>query len=489
MSKEASSFLDQQHQIWINGGWVTSTSQRSIDVFNPATGEAISAISDADPKDLDRCVTAARNAFEDPSWRDMKPSERARIIHKIADLMEQNLEELAYLETIDNGKPLSMSRAVDVPAAAGALRYYAGWADKINGTTVNVSMPGDYHTYTLKEPVGVVGLIVPWNFPLIMAVAKLGPALAAGCTCILKPAEDTSLSALRLAELTAEAGLPDGVLNVITGHGHNVGAAIAAHPGIDKVSFTGSIATGKAIVNASSGNLKKVTLELGGKAPNIILADADLQKAIAGSAMGIFFNSGQVCTAASRLYVHETVYDEVLAGITAIAKSLKIGPGLDPETALGPLVSDRQLQRVMRYIETAREEGAEIVTGGERCGDTGYFVEPTIITNTNNAMTVVREEIFGPVLVVQSFSDMDEVEALANDSDFGLSAVIWTQHLAAAHRLAKRIRAGNVSINVASSADWDLPMGGFKQSGWGRENGEEGLLNYLQTKAVVAALD
>lgn len=489
MSQAAKDFLSKKHQLWINGKWADANSKQFIDVINPANGKVISSISDANQTDLDTAVKTARTAFEGPDWGEMKPTQRMRIIHKFGDLLEQNLEELAYLEMMDNGKPLSLTTSVDIPASAGALHYYAGWADKINGRTINMNMPGEYHAYTLREPVGVVGLIVPWNFPLVMAAMKLGPALAAGCTCILKPAEDTSMTALRIAELGTEAGLPDGVLNVLTGYGHSIGAAIAAHPGIDKVAFTGSTQTGKAIVGSSIDNLKKVTLELGGKAPNIILPDADLEKAIPASAMAIFFNSGQVCTAASRLYVHEDVYDKVIHGVAEVAKSLSIGPGTDQKAFIGPLISEKQMNRVLSYIEKGKAEGGEIITGGKRFGDTGFFVEPTVIGNTNNSMTVVKEEIFGPVLVVQSFKDIDQVVALANDTDYGLSAVIWTQKISDGHKLAKRIKAGNVGINTASSADWDLPIGGMKQSGWGRENGEEGLLNYLQTKAVVASLD
>jgi len=489
MSDAAISFLRKQHRLWVNGKWVESSSKKFIDVVDPASGEVVSSISDASQQDLDACVDSARAAFEGGEWSNLKPAERSRLIHKFADAIEENLEELAYLETVDNGKPFMLSQTVDVPAAVGALRYYAGWADKIHGDTHNISMPGEYHAFTLKEPVGVVGLIVPWNFPLVMAAMKLGPALAAGCTCVLKPAEDTSLTALRIAELATQAGLPDGVVNVITGYGRTVGAGIASHSDIDKVAFTGSTETGKAIANAASGNLKKVTLELGGKAPNIILPDANLEKAIPGSAMGIFFNSGQVCTAASRLYVQESVYDEVVNGIVEFSKNLGVGGGFEEGVMLGPIISERQMNRVLSYIEKGRKEGGEVLVGGKRIGDKGFFIEPTVISNTDNSMTVVREEIFGPVLVVQKFSDVDEVVKLANDSDYGLSAVIWTQKLVEGHRLAKRIKAGNVGINTAASADWDLPIGGMKQSGWGRENGEEGLMNYLQTKAVVASLD
>ena len=489
MSDSAKSFLNQTHQLWIDGAWWASSSDSLINVVDPSDGSTISTIADASQADPNAAVDAARGAFESSEWSEMKPAERAQLMQGFASLIEQNLDELAYLESADGGKPISLSSTVDVPAAVGAIRYYAGWADKIHGQTHNISMPGEYHAYTLKEPVGVVGLIVPWNFPIVMAAMKLGPALAAGCTCVLKPAEDTSMTALRLGELAKEAGFPDGVLNVVTGYGKNVGAAIAAHPGIDKVAFTGSTQTGRAIVGEAIGNLKKVTLELGGKAPNIILPDADLEKAIPGSAMGIFFNSGQVCTAASRLYVHEDVYDEVVQGIAEFSRNLNVGQSMDQTTLLGPLISEKQMNRVLGYIEKGRSEGGDVIAGGKRIGDSGYFVEPTVIANVNNQMTVVQEEIFGPVLVAQKFKDLDEVVQLANDTDYGLSAVIWTTKITEGHRLAKRIRAGNVGINVASSADWDLPIGGFKQSGWGRENGEEGLMNFLQTKAVVAALD
>jgi len=489
MNQVAESFLKKEHQLWINGEWVASNSNKFIDVINPCTGDVISRISDADDKDLNSCVSAARAAFEAGAWHAMKPDKRVRVIAKLADLIEDNSDELAYLEALDNGKPLSMTQSSDIPAAFGAIRYYAGWADKINGTSNSISMPGDYHTYTLREPVGVVGLIVPWNFPLVMAAMKLGPALAAGCTCILKPAEDTSMTALRLGELALDAGIPNGVLNILTGYGRTIGAAMAVHSGIDKVAFTGSTLTGKAIARAACGNLKKVTLELGGKAPNIILPDANLEKAIPGSAMGAFFNSGQVCTSSSRLYVHEYVYDQVIEGIVEVANSLTLGDSMDPNSFLGPLISAKQMEKVLEYIEKGIAEGGKIVAGGKRLGNKGFFIQPTVIIETNNDMTIVKEEIFGPVLAVQKFSDVDDVVKLANDSDYGLSAVIWTQNLSLAHSLAKRIKVGNVGINTAGSADWNLPIGGFKQSGWGRENGEEGLMNYLQTKAVVVSLD
>jgi phenylacetaldehyde dehydrogenase len=410
------------------------------------------------------------------------------LIYRFADLIEAHADELAMLESLDGGKPIALAKPVDVMAAVGAFRYYAGWADKINGTTNSINMDGEHHAYTLKEPVGVAALIVPWNYPMVMAAMKLAPAMAAGCTCVLKPAEDTPITALRLAELAIEAGIPAGVFNVVTGLGHTAGHWLASHPDVDKVAFTGSTATGKKIVESAVGNLKKVTLELGGKSPNIIFPDADMEKAIPASAMGIFWNTGQVCTAASRMFAHETVYDQVIDGIANVAKTLKVGPGRDMETLLGPVVSETQLSRVQGYIESGRQEGGEIVCGGNRVGDEGYFVAPTIIADVKPDMKVVREEIFGPVLVVQKFNDTDEVIASANDSDYGLSSAVWTRDISTAHYVARRLRTGQVGVNCAAVADWDLPIGGYKQSGWGRENGFDGVANYLQTKAVAVAI-
>lgn len=479
-------FLDRAHPMLIGGEWVRTAG--SISVIDPATGEVISSISDASSSDIDAAVEAARKGFESDAWQGMSPQHRMRMIHRIADLIETNAEELAYLETLDNGKPFSISQPVDIAASAGAFRYYAGWADKIHGDTHSISMPGEHHAFTLREPIGVAALIVPWNYPLVMAAMKLAPALAAGCACILKPAEDTSLTAIRLGELVIEAGVPPGVINIVTGHGQSAGAALAAHNGVDKVAFTGSTATGKTIVQAAAGNLKKVTLELGGKSPNIILADADLEAAIPAAAMAVFFNSGQTCTAVTRLYIHESVYEQVVEGIAGVAKSLKVGGGFEADSVLGPLVSQRQLARVKGYVETGQAEGGELIVGGEQIGDSGYFFQPTLIAATSNDMTIVREEIFGPVIAAQKFSDIDEVIALANDSEYGLSSAIWTQNLSAAHRIAKRLRTGQVGINAAAVADWDLPVGGYRQSGWGRENGFDGVSNYLQTKAVVVTL-
>jgi len=487
ISPDVTSFLNAEQKVLIGGGWVAASSDTMIDVINPADGQKIAAIGDSGAEDVDRAIRAARTAFEDGPWATMKPGERARLIYRIADAMEAKAEILAQLETLDNGKPINYARG-DVAAAIGAMRYYAGWADKITGSTHNVNMMGDFHTYTVKEPVGVVALVVPWNYPLVMAAMKLGPALAAGCTAVLKPAEDTSLTALLLGQIMLDAGLPEGVLNILTGYGHTVGSALINHPGIDKIAFTGSTATGKIVAHAAAEGLKKVSLELGGKSPNILMPDANLAAAIPASAMGIFYNSGQTCTAPSRLYVHADIAEEVIAGIAEFGRGLKIAPGLDEESQLGPLVSAKQFGRVSEYIAAGEKEGAEIRSGGKQHGNSGYFLEPTVIADTNNSMKVVKEEIFGPVLVTQTFSTEEEVLTLANDSDYGLAGCIWTEHLSTAHRMAGKIKAGIIGINTPMGADWDVPLGGYKQSGIGRENGRDGLELYLQTKSVFASL-
>ena len=487
ISPAVQSFLDAKQKVLIGGDWSASSGDGMIDVVNPADGKSISAIGDSGTEDVDRAVQSARHAFEEGAWATMKPGERARLIYRIADLMEDRAEDLAQIETLDNGKPINYARG-DVAASVGAMRYYAGWADKIHGSTHNVNMMGNFHVYTIKEPVGVVALVVPWNYPLVMAAMKLGPALASGCTAILKPAEDTSLSVLMLGQIMLEAGLPEGVVNILTGYGHTVGSALINHPGIDKIAFTGSTATGKIIAHAAADGLKKVSLELGGKSPNIIMPDADLAKAIPASAMGIFYNSGQTCTAPSRLYVHQDVAEEVIAGIAEAGAAMTIAPGLDDESELGPLVSSRQFDRVTAYLAQGEQEGAEIRSGGKRHGDTGYFLEPTVIAGTNNSMKVVKEEIFGPVLVTQTFATEEEALTMANDSDYGLAGCIWTENLGTAHRMARKVMAGILGINTPMGADWDVPLGGYKQSGIGRENGRDGLELYLQTKSVFAAL-
>lgn len=411
------------------------------------------------------------------------------MIWKLADLLEAHLEEFAELESLDNGKPVSVARIADVPLSVDLLRYMAGWATKIEGTTFSLSIPGaQCLAYTLREPVGVVGQIIPWNFPLLMAAWKLGPALATGCTVVLKPAEQTPLSALRLGELICEAGFPDGVVNIVTGFGEPAGAALAAHLGVDKVAFTGSTGVGKLIVQAAAGNLKKVSLELGGKSPNILFQDADLNVGIPGAANAIFFNHGQCCCAGSRLYVEHELFDRVVAGVAEEAGKIKLGPGLDPATQMGPLVSDEQQQKVLGYLESGFAEGAKAVVGGHRWGQKGYFVEPTILVDTRPEMKVMREEIFGPVVCAVPFRDIEEVVQAGNDSVYGLAAAVWTRDISKAHQVAAALKAGTVWINCYKVFDAALPFGGYKQSGWGREMGREVLELYTQVKSVVAKL-
>ncbi|WP_433187685.1 aldehyde dehydrogenase family protein [Actinoallomurus sp. CA-150999] len=485
------SFVANPRRMFIGGQWTAAVSGKTFATPDPSTGETLAYVAEGDEADIDRAVQAARTAFEQGPWSRMTASDRGRLIWKIGDLILENAEELAQLETRDNGKPYAVALAADVPLAADLFHYMAGWATKIEGNTIDISVPympgANFHSYTLREPVGVVGQIIPWNFPLLMAAWKLGPALATGNCVILKPAEQTPLSALRLAELIAEAGFPDGVVNVVPGYGETAGARLAAHPGVDKVAFTGSTEVGRLIVQAAAGNLKKVSLELGGKSPNIVFEDAE-PEAVAGAANAIFFNHGQCCVAGSRLFVHHSRFDEVVEGVAEIAKSIKLGPGMDADTQMGPLVSEEQLTRVTGYLDSGRTEGATTVVGGNRHGDRGYFVEPTVITNARNDMKIVREEIFGPVVVAEPFSDLDEIAAQANDTEYGLGAGIWTKDISKAHALAKKIRAGTVWINCYNVFDAALPFGGYKQSGWGREMGHEVLNNYTEVKAVTTQL-
>src|SRR6266849_7361402 len=420
----------------IDGQWVEAASGRSFAVYDPATGEVIASVPEGDKEDIDRAVRAARTAFDSGPWRKMTTSLRGRLMNKLADLMEQHAEEFAQLESLDNGKPASIARVADVPLAIDMFRYMAGWATKIEGNTIPVSWPGTYFAYILREPVGVVGQIIPWNFPLLMAAWKLGPALATGCTIVLKPAEQTPLSALKLGELILEAGFPEGVVNIVPGYGETAGAALAAHPDVDKVAFTGSTEVGKLVVHAATGNLKKVSLELGGKSPNVVFKDADLDTAIAGSASAIFFNHGQCCCAGSRLFVERPVFDRVVEGVAAKAKKIRVGSGLEPDTSMGPLVSEEQLQRVCNYLEIGLSEGATAVAGGKKLGDKGYFVEPTVLVNTKDNMRVMQEEIFGPVVAAIPFDDPDELMPRANDTVYGLAAGIWTKDISKAHRMA-----------------------------------------------------
>jgi len=490
VSARTADFLTQSQRMFVDGRFVAAASGKTFPVYNPATGEVLTHVPEAEAEDVDRAVRAARRAFDEGPWPRMTPSARGRIMWKLADLLEENLEEFAELESIDNGKPLSVARAADIPLAVDMFRYMGGWATKISGSTLSLSFPGDFHSYTLREPVGVVAQIIPWNFPLLMAAWKLAPALATGCCVILKLAEQTPLTSLRLAQLVHEAGFPDGVINILTGFGEGAGAPLAAHDGVDKVAFTGSNEVGRMIVKAAAGNLKKVSLELGGKSPAIVFPDADLDRAIAGTASAIFFNHGQCCCAGSRLFVHERIYDRVVEGVSNIASGIKLAPGLDPSCEMGPLVSEEQFQRVTSYIQSGVDQGAKVAVGGGVGGDRGYFVQPTVLTNTNPRMKVVSEEIFGPVVCAQSFSDadLDAIALQANESIYGLASSIWTNDLSTAHKMAKRIRSGTVWINCHNVFDASLPFGGYKQSGWGREMGEEVLNNYLETKAVTVAL-
>jgi phenylacetaldehyde dehydrogenase len=491
LNSKTAEFFTRQHRMLIDGRFVLAASGKTFPVYNPATGEVVAQVPEAETEDVDRAVIAARRAFDEGPWtRKMSNSERGQMLWKLADLLQANLDEFAEIESLDNGKPLSVAKVADVPLAVDMFRYMAGWATKITGSTLSFSTPGAFHSYTMREPIGVVGQIIPWNFPLLMAAWKLAPALAAGCTVVLKVAEQTPMSALRLAELFDQAGFPPGVVNILTGFGEGAGAPLAAHPLVDKIAFTGSTEVGKLIVKASAGNLKKVSLELGGKSPAIIFPDADLERAIPGTASAIFFNQGQCCCAGSRLFVHESIYDKVLQGVSDIAGGINMGAGLDPQTAMGPLVSEEQFDKVTGYIDSGVKEGARVAAGGKRHGDRGYFVQPTVLTNTKPNMKVVREEIFGPVVCAESFSDadLDRMAREANDTTFGLAASVWTRDLSTAHKMARRIRSGTVWINCHNVFDASLPFGGYKQSGWGREMGEEVLHNYTEVKAVTAAL-
>ena len=489
LNEDAMKFTERSHRLLINGKWVNAASGKTFPTYNPATGEILSNVAEGDKADVDIAVKAAREAFDHGPWRSkLTPSQRGRMIWKLGDLLEEHAEEFATLESLDNGKPISVARAADVALAVDMFRYMAGWATKIEGNTIPLSVPytpgAIYHAYTLREPVGVVAQVIPWNFPLLMAAWKLAPALAAGCTAVLKPAEQTSLTALRLGELIQEVGFPEGVVNIVTGFGATAGAALAAHPLIDKIAFTGSTEVGMMIVKAATGNLKRVTLELGGKSPNVITRDADLDIAIPGAANAIFFNQGEVCCAGSRLYVHKSMYDKVLDGIAAEANKIRVGPGWEAATQLGPLISDEQMRRVEGYIQSGLSEGACALAGGQQIGKTGYFVQPTVLVNTNKNMKVVREEIFGPVVVAMPYDTIADLVNAANDTPFGLAAGIWTTDLSKAHTVAAALHAGTVYVNCYNIFDAALPFGGFKESGWGREMGHNVIDEYTETKSV-----
>lgn len=480
-------------QLLIDNKWVDAQSGKTFDTINPATGEVLAQIAAANAPDVDKAVAAARRAFESGPWHEMKPLARSKLLWKFADLIEAATDELAELEVLDQGKPLYVAKYAEIPGGVDQFRYFAGQATRLEGTTIPTSIgyapPGkQMFAYTIKQPIGVVAQIVPWNSPIVLTCMKLAPALAAGCTIVLKPAEDTSLTALRLGELAIEAGFPPGVLNVVTGLGREAGAALASHPDVDKVAFTGSTETGRAILDAAKGNLKKVSLELGGKSPAVILEDADLDLAIPGAANAIFWNTGQVCVAGSRLYVHKKIFDKVVDGIANVAKNIKLGHGLDPATQMGPVVSRKQADKISGLIQSGVADGARAVVGGRQLGDIGTFIEPTVLVDVKPNMRVVKEEIFGPVVVASPISSIDEVPAIANDTIYGLGASVWTTNLSSAHRLAEKISAGTVWINCHLMFDAALPIGGFKQSGWGRDSGHQAIENYVETKTVCAVI-
>ncbi len=488
------SFLNNPKKLLINGKQVDAANGETFDVFDPSDNSVLTQVQKGSSEDINRAVQAARNAFEAGPWSKITPSERGKLIWKLADLIEANLEEFAQLETLDNGKPLVVARAADVPLTIDHFRYYAGLATKIHGETIDISVPympgANFLDYALREPIGVVGQIIPWNFPLLMAAWKLGVALAAGCTVVLKPAEQTPLSSLRLGELICEAGFPDGVVNIVTGFG-DAGAALASHDDVDKVAFTGSTEVGHEIVKASAGNLKKVTLELGGKSPSIVFPDADLNIAALGVASGIFFNQGQCCCAGSRIMVHKNIYDELIERVTEHGKGIKLGPGMSEETQMGPLVSKEQQERVLSYIRSGQNDGANVLIGGNTPGgvlESGCYVEPTVFTDVNTNMKIIQEEIFGPVVTAAPFEDLDEVIAKGNDTEYGLAASVWTQDINKAHKVAAGLKAGTVWVNSHNIFDAAAPFGGYKKSGYGREMGIHALENYTQVKNVIVQL-
>ncbi len=474
-------------KLFINGNWVDSVSGKTFNTINPATEEIITSVAEGDRADIDLAVSAARKAFENGPWRKMDVRDRGRILLKIASLIERDSGELALLETLDNGKPISETTNADIPLAIDCFLYYAGWADKIHGETIPVR--GEYFNYTMREPVGVVGQIIPWNFPFLMAAWKIAPALACGNTVVLKPAEQTPLAALRLGEICQEAGLPDGVLNIVPGYGPTAGAALAEHMDVDKIAFTGESATGRIIMQAASKNLKRISLELGGKSPNIVFADSDIDNAVAGAMTGIFFNQGEVCCAGSRLFLEKSIHDEFVDKLAKKASVLCVGDPEDSDTQMGAQVSKEQFDKILGYIDSGTQEGARLVTGGERCGERGYFIKPTVFDKVDNNMKIAREEIFGPVVSAITFDDISDMVKRCNHSVYGLAAAVWTNDINKAHRLARDLKAGTIWINTYNTFDAASPFGGFKQSGFGRELGMHALELYTQIKSVWVNLE